>query len=182
MSCIGIHMAARPPFVPDRSSNEVIFRLPIPSETSPSCSLSHCQYGIAHPLQQPSTTAQHRTAQQLSQTRPKQRRPNQSTLLRSRPALHPSIHPSSILAVSPPPTRCPTLSLLTYSARACPLLAQRPRARSLRLRLHQTLPQAPCHAKSSGILPKLHHSLHRGLLNSLLDAASPLSQWTRKQR
>jgi hypothetical protein len=25
------------------------------------------------------------------------------------------------------------------------------------LRLHQTLPQAPCHARSPGILPKLHH-------------------------
>jgi hypothetical protein len=45
----------------------------------------------------------------------------------------------------------------------------------------QTLPRAPCHAKSSGILPNSTTSLHRGLLNSL-DAASPLSQWTRKQR
>lgn len=59
-------MPARPPFVPDRSSNEVIFRLPIPNETSPSYSLSHYQHGIAQPLQQ-----QHQPALEPDQTQPK---------------------------------------------------------------------------------------------------------------
>jgi hypothetical protein len=152
MSCIGIHIHvdAHPPFLTDllltRSSSVYPYRTrPVP--------IIRCPITNTALPNRCNNTRQH-----SSQTRPK----------------HTTVLPSSILAVSPPPTRCPTLSLLTYSARACPLLAQRPRARSGR-RLHQTLPQAPCHAKSSGILPKLHHSLHRGLLNSLLDAASPLS-------
>jgi hypothetical protein len=50
--------------VPDRSSsNEVIFRLPIPNETSPNYSLPHYQYRVAQPLQQ------HQTALEPDQTK-----------------------------------------------------------------------------------------------------------------